>query len=78
MKHFDLASKNAALAVLLVMWLLFFGAAIGFSLHPGTKDLAADMWKLFAGANIGVVALLNSNAKGSADSDKSDPTQPGA
>lgn len=64
MKRFDCSSKNSAIVILLGMWILFFVTAVLFSLRAETKQLASDMWKLFAGANIGLVALLNSAAKG--------------
>jgi len=74
MNRFDLSSKNAAIAVLLAMWSLFFGTAIFFSLRPDTKELAADMWKLFAGANVGLLALMNSAAKGKDEPGLNEPS----
>ena len=57
----DLTTRNASIAIVLGLDVLFFAAAIGASVQPAFADLSTKLWGLFAGTNGAMLAL---NASG--------------
>jgi hypothetical protein len=45
----DLTTRNASIAIVLGLDVLFFAAAIGASVQPAFADLSTKLWGLFAG-----------------------------
>jgi hypothetical protein len=57
----DLTTRNASIAVVLGLDILFFAAAIGASVQPAFADLSAKLWGLFAGTNGALMLALNAS-----------------
>ncbi len=76
MNRIDLTTKSAAIGIVLLLDVLFFGVAIGLSLHVGTKELAEKVWAVFAGTNGGLYLILNADAKRNDAAHDSAPRNP--
>ena len=57
----DLTTRNASIAIVLGLDVLFFAAAIGASVQPAFADLSAKLWGLFAGTNGALMLALNAS-----------------
>jgi len=57
----DLTTRNASIAIVLGLDVLFFAAAIGASVQPAFADLSTKLWGLFAGTNGALMLALNAS-----------------
>ena len=57
----DLTTRNANIAIILGLDVLFFVAAVGASVQPAFADLSTKLWGLFAGSNAALMYALNSS-----------------
>jgi hypothetical protein len=57
----DLTTRNASIAIVLGLDVLFFAAAIGVSVQPAFADLSTKLWGLFAGTNGALMLALNAS-----------------
>jgi hypothetical protein len=57
----DLTTRNASIAIVLGLDVLFFVAAIGASVQPAFADLSTKLWGLFAGTNGALMLALNAS-----------------
>ena len=58
-----LGTREAAIGILCLMWLVEFAAWIALGFFPEQKDLQAEVAKLFLATNFGLATVLNSSAK---------------
>ena len=57
----DLTTRNASIAIVLGLDVLFFAAAISASVQPAFADLSTKLWGLFAGTNGALMLALNAS-----------------
>ena len=57
----DLTTRNASIAIVLGLDVLFFAAAIGASVQPAFADFSTKLWGLFAGTNGALMLALNAS-----------------
>jgi hypothetical protein len=57
----DLTTRNASIAIVLGLDVLFFAVAIGASVQPAFADLSTKLWGLFAGTNGALMLALNAS-----------------
>jgi hypothetical protein len=57
----DLTTRNASIAIVLGLDVLFFAVAIGASVQPAFAELSTKLWGLFAGTNGALMLALNAS-----------------
>ncbi len=62
LRNINLASKNSAIAIALVLDLCFFITAVVISFISGHDPLALKVWETFAATNLLLVGFLNSDS----------------
>jgi hypothetical protein len=63
MNSIDLTTKNASIAIVILLDLLFFIAALAAAMSPSLITVSTKLWELFYGTNGGLLLLLNGNGR---------------
>ena len=72
----NLSTKNAAIAIVLGLDIVFLAVYIIFAIRGVPSGLADKLWGVFLGTNGALFLILNADAKSGSDKPQ-DPTQPG-